>query len=300
MTAASKVEQQLSIYIITYNRASCLRETLEALAVSPFARCRIVVLDNCSTDDTPAVVTAAMQHIPSMEYRRNVTNIGLGANAVQPFLLSETTYTWICCDDDYFDFSKVDDVRAALLVNEAKLLVVGGHVESVRNGAGCIAGASALIDLGLNYFRDASFLPSTIYSTAFARTFMAECYSLCALYYPHMAIILGAHRADVPCYVSQNRLVTPSIGTQSYSQTSQMRWWFALADTIRNRSVRRNFLASQFEGPLDPTGLYGLLNTLVRMKLYAKALSILPLFNVRVIGSIVRMIGARARGVRYL
>jgi hypothetical protein len=290
VTAANGIEQQLSIFIITYNRASCLRETLEALAVSPFARCRMVVLDNCSTDDTPAVAAAATRHIPGMEYRRNVTNIGLGANAVQPFLLSETAYTWVLCDDD---------VCAALLKNEAQLLIVGGHAEPVRSGAGRTAGASTLIDQGLNYFRDTSFLPSTIYSTAFARTFLAECYSLCALHYPHMAIILGAHRADVPCHVSHNRLVTPSIGTQSYSQTSQMRWWFALADTIQDRSVRRNFLASQFEGPLDRTGLYGLLNTLVRMKLYAKALALVPLFNVRIIGSIVRMIGARARGVRY-
>lgn len=299
MTLVSDLEQHLSIFIITYNRAARLRETLEALAASPFARCRMVVLDNCSTDDTQGVVTMLSQQSANLEYRRNVTNIGLGANAVQPFLLSDTAYTWVLCDDDYFDFGQVDDVFDVMLSRSAKLLIVGGHAEPMRDGGGCTAKASTLVDKGLNYFRDTSFLPSTIYSTSFARGFITECYSFCAFHYPHMAIVLGAYREDVPCYVSNARLVTPSIGTQSYSQTSQMLWWFGLARTIGDRSVRRDFLASQFVGPLDRTGLYGLLNTLIRMKLYAKMLAILPLFNFRVIGAITRMIVARARGVRY-
>lgn len=293
------VSDVLEVYIITYNRADNLVDTVNRLLSSPFSSCAITVLDNRSTDNTALKLKRIVADNPQVKHVRNVTNIGAGANAIQPFLMSQKPYTWVVCDDDYLDFSQADDVLDVLRANAAKLLIVGGHAEPVRRGGGLSADPRLLIEKGLNYFRDTSFLPSTIYSTAFARDYLAECYAFCAMNYPHVAILLGAYHAGVPCYVSKTRLVTPSIGTQSYSQTAQMCWWFGLAKTIHSRPVRRQFLASQFVGLLDRTGLYGLINALVRMKLYKKAFATLLLFKFRVIVAITRMIGARARGVRY-
>lgn len=293
------VRNLLEIYIITYNRSFDLVETVRGLLQSPFSVCNITILDNNSPDDTAEKLRSIVAENPQVRHVRNVINIGAGANAIQPFLMSGTPYTWVVCDDDYLDFSQTDDVLAALQAGLDKLVIVGGHAEPVRLGAGARTDPASLIGQGLNYFRDTSFLPSTIYSTAFARTYLAECYAFCALHYPHVAILLGAYREGVSCYVSKTRLVTPSIGTQSYSQTAQMRWWFGLADTISSRAVRRQFLASQFVGLMDRTGLYGLFNTLVRMRLYGKAFTTLQLFNFRMIGAFTRMIRARARGIRY-
>ena len=78
-----------------------------------------------------------------------------------------------------------------------------------------------------------------------------------------------------------------------------MLWWFGLARTIDDRVVRRQFLSSQFVGLLDKTGLYGLLNTLVRMRLFGKVFEALRLYRFRVVGAVCRMIGARMRGIRY-
>lgn len=294
-----ELSRTLEIYIITYNRADALMDTVESLLSSPFSSCSITVLDNCSTDDTAYRVLQLAEQHPQLRHVRNVANIGAGANAIQPFLMSRAPYVWVVCDDDYLDFTDYEDVRAALDAAAASLIIVGGHEEPVRDGGGSSAGPRSLMSEGLNYFRDTSFLPSTIYSTVFARDFLAECYAFCSFHYPHVAILLGAHRSDALCYVSRSRLVTPSIGTQSYSQTAQMQWWFGLAGTIPDREVRRQFLKSQFVGLLDRTGLYGLVNTLVRMRLWSRVAETLLLFHVRIVPALARMIGARLRGVRY-
>ncbi|MEH3158261.1 MAG: glycosyltransferase [Sphingomonas taxi] len=290
----------IEIYIITYNRADQLIETVNALLASPFSRCTITILDNCSTDGTAVQLQPIVAGNPQVRHVRNVTNIGAGANAIQPFLMSRAPYTWVICDDDYLDFSQVDDVMSALRSGTDKLLIVGGHAESVRLGGGLHADPRSLVEKGLNYFRDTSFSAEhDLFDDVCTRLSRGMLCFLRSALSPCCDSAGGPIARKCRATVSKARLVTPSIGTQSYSQTAQMRWWFGLAKTIHERSVRRQFLASQFVGLLDRTGQYGLINTLLRMRLYGKAVATLLLFNVRMIGAVGRMIGARARGVRY-
>ncbi|MDT7834492.1 glycosyltransferase family 2 protein [Aquabacterium sp. OR-4] len=297
--AASSIADVLSIFVITYNRAGPLRQTLQSLGSSPWSRCRITVLDNCSTDGTAEVVRDAMARLPGLTHARNVTNIGAAANAVQPFLLSQTPYTWILCDDDDLIFEQVGDVEAAMRAGQARLLLVGGYADPGRDGAGMLADPEALMATRVNFFRDTSFLPSTIYATAFAREHVAACYDACHFNYPHVALALKAIRLAQPCYVSQQRLVTPSVGTQSYTLRAQLGWWYEMSRTITEPGIRKCFLTSQFTGPLDPSGLYGLLNHAIRLGRGDLACRLLPLFGFDTLRAVGRMLGARLRGVRH-
>lgn len=293
------LSELVCIYIITYNRSQQMSETIRNLLNSPFSKCDITILDNFSTDNTFQEYELKFSSKSTVTYKRNITNIGASANAIQPFLMSHTPYTWVLCDDDYLDFAHIEDVVEALRLQQAKLILVGGHPDEERFGSGQLTTPQELMKVGVNYYRDNSFLPSTIYATEFARKHVATCYSFCHFNYPHVALALTAVQEALPVYVSRHRLITPSIGTQSYSSQEQMVWWYRLSCTVPDQSERKRLLTSQWQGPLDPTGLYGILNTALRLRLYKIALQLVFIFKGQVLSSFATMIRARLRGVRY-
>ena len=93
----------LSICIPTYNRARWLRHSLAALAPQ-IARAgdavELIVSDNCSDDNTPALVEAMQAQCP-IRYHRNAANIGANPNfqrLVQDLARGE--FVWLLGDDD--------------------------------------------------------------------------------------------------------------------------------------------------------------------------------------------------------
>lgn len=93
----------LTIAIPTYNRSDCLELCLEQLS-RQLASCdddvEVIVSDNCSSDDTPAVVTRYATLSPQIRYIRNSENIGAENNFIQLFEQSLGTYLLIFGDDD--------------------------------------------------------------------------------------------------------------------------------------------------------------------------------------------------------
>src|SRR4051812_28649789 len=115
----------LAIMVFTYNRADNLRRTLEQLEDSPFAACRITVLDNHSTDHTPDVCRAFEGRFPRYRVIRHRVNIGLGPNYLRGVELSDARYSWILSDDEDFDFSDCSDVIEAIEEGEVDLFSLG-------------------------------------------------------------------------------------------------------------------------------------------------------------------------------
>jgi glycosyltransferase involved in cell wall biosynthesis len=57
--------RDITVVVVTHNRAAILRQTLECLAALSYpARWQVLVVDNGCTDDTPNVVRAAQRHFP--------------------------------------------------------------------------------------------------------------------------------------------------------------------------------------------------------------------------------------------
>lgn len=104
----------LTIAIPTYNRARHLRETLEQLVVQVEGLpAEIVVLDNCSPDHTPEIVTrfgGRVRHV------RHPTNIGSDLNMISCLTAGSGKYVWILCDDD---LPVSDAVSSILMAIEA-------------------------------------------------------------------------------------------------------------------------------------------------------------------------------------
>ena len=93
----------LTIAIPTYNRSSHLATLLSVLATELRAlgeRVQVLVLDNASPDDTPAVVQRFQPHIAHLTHRRNHENIGPDHNIRNAFRDPSTPYVWVVGDDD--------------------------------------------------------------------------------------------------------------------------------------------------------------------------------------------------------
>jgi len=95
----------LSIAIPTYNRAEYLRINLEQLEAETAGKnypLEILISDNCSPDDTQAVVADFIARGMRIRYIRNRENIGSDHNIAQCFNEAAGKYVVIFGDDDLF------------------------------------------------------------------------------------------------------------------------------------------------------------------------------------------------------
>ena len=118
----------LSIAIPTWNRASYLKQSLDQLraelqGVEP-GLVEVLVSDNCSPDDTGAVVAGARAEGLPVRYVRNETNLGWGHNFFQCFDLARAKYVLLLGDDD-------------LLVDGALGLLLG-RLREANHGVVCV------------------------------------------------------------------------------------------------------------------------------------------------------------------
>src|SRR5205814_1541559 len=90
------------IAVPTYNRAGCLRELLSGLAdqLQNESRVELIISDNASPDETPAVVQEFAARGLRVRYIRNTQNVGPDANFLQCFEQARGKYVWLFSDDD--------------------------------------------------------------------------------------------------------------------------------------------------------------------------------------------------------
>lgn len=98
----------LSIAVPTYNRATQLRYGLEIFIsqIDPeyLHLVEIVVVDDCSTDETYEVMSEISGNYAFISYIRNSSNIGLEANLINCTKKCTGRYLWIFGDDDFLEF----------------------------------------------------------------------------------------------------------------------------------------------------------------------------------------------------
>ena len=93
---------KISICIPTYNRCQHLANCLNSIILNTnYNRLdvQICVSDNCSTDETEAVVRHAQEKI-DIVYRKNKTNLGMSINFLNVINMADGKYAWIIGDDD--------------------------------------------------------------------------------------------------------------------------------------------------------------------------------------------------------
>ncbi|MGA8531487.1 MAG: glycosyltransferase family 2 protein [Acidobacteriaceae bacterium] len=119
----------LTIAIPTYNRSIYLKKLLDELAPQLLheGRAEILISDNASPDDTPAVVDNFVRMFPGARYVRNPENIGSDANFLQCYNLAQGEYVWIFGDDDVLVEGGLRQILEVLAAREYDMLYVSSR-----------------------------------------------------------------------------------------------------------------------------------------------------------------------------
>lgn len=119
----------LSIAIPTYNRSAFLGELLSSLydQCKSDPRLELLVSDNASTDETPAIVEAYADRGLPIIYLRNGSNIGADANFMQCFDKAKGKYVWLIGDDDLVVPGAIRKIISYLQAGEYSLIYVNSY-----------------------------------------------------------------------------------------------------------------------------------------------------------------------------
>lgn len=113
---------RVSIVLPTYNRASLLSEALTDLGKQDYVNLEIVVSDDCSTDDTPAVVADLQKKQSNVKYVRTDRNLGPCHNTANAARNATGDYVLVCSDDDMLEHDAVRKLVALAIRKKADLV----------------------------------------------------------------------------------------------------------------------------------------------------------------------------------
>lgn len=239
------VHEQLQLFVFTYNRAASLRKLLGYFSKSPFRNCAFTILDNCSTDGTPAVFEEFKTQFGDLRHIRHRKNIGGLANYLRAVEYADTEYSWIITDDDHYDFSQIEDVVAKIESGSVDLISVGIEGHTLPEG---FEGAVESFAQRHPFFLGHSLVPALIFRTSlFTPDCLRKGYDNCYTMFPHFPFLASLVRADRTIYVSQRKLITAGVN-YGYSTFAYLRGWMQSSASIPDRKVSRIALNNVFAG----------------------------------------------------
>jgi len=125
----------VSVLIATYNRSAVLRRAIQSVLAQSFENFELVIIDDCSTDQTAAVVHSFND--PRIRYLCNAANVASLAGDrphVRRFVheLMRGQYFVYLCDDDYWPNSTLLSRQVqAFLDYENVAMVIGGQLSQL-------------------------------------------------------------------------------------------------------------------------------------------------------------------------
>lgn len=91
---------KISVCIPTYNYGKFISDSIESVISQTCKDFEIIIVDNCSVDETEEIVKAYVDVYDNVKYFRNAENIGMTENWNRCLNLSTGKYVKILCADD--------------------------------------------------------------------------------------------------------------------------------------------------------------------------------------------------------
>lgn len=146
---------KLSVCVTTYNRAEALDRTLASIAAQTRIPDEVIVSDDCSTDNTPAVAMRWAQQLPGFLYQRNPTNLRMPGNLNAAIRRSTGTYVANLHDADTFAPTMLERWEASLDAHDSAGFVfcgIAGWPNQTRQGCGVILHDVAPLTQGRDFY----------------------------------------------------------------------------------------------------------------------------------------------------
>ena len=100
----------LTVLIPTYNREDRLKKSLASYTQEKIKNIEFVVIDNCSKDNTEALVRSLIAKDDRIKYFKNPTNLGYNRNLFRGYLEAEADWLCILPDDDAVEFGFLSEL----------------------------------------------------------------------------------------------------------------------------------------------------------------------------------------------
>ncbi len=100
--------QSVSVVMCTYNGAKFLREQLDSILRQTYPVSEIIVQDDCSTDDTEAIVEEYVRKYQHICFIRNEHHMGINPNFFSAMHRTTGRYIAIADQDDIWELDKIE------------------------------------------------------------------------------------------------------------------------------------------------------------------------------------------------
>ena len=119
---------KVSICIPNFNGAGYIREAIDSVLQQEYQDFEIVIVDNCSTDQTAAVVKEFSSRYENIRFFGNEENIGLAGNLNKCLEHARGEYIKYLCVDDLLLPGCLEQMAAVLDEHSTVTLVCGGRL----------------------------------------------------------------------------------------------------------------------------------------------------------------------------
>lgn len=92
----------VTIYMPTHNRSGLLSRAIESVQAQTYSNFELIIVDDCSTDDTEAVVQAYKDTDSRIKYIKNSDNFGACVSRNKAIRAAQGEFVTGLDDDDYF------------------------------------------------------------------------------------------------------------------------------------------------------------------------------------------------------
>jgi glycosyltransferase involved in cell wall biosynthesis len=113
----SKEKPLISIALCTYNGAEFLVQQLESILSQSYNNIEIIIVDDCSTDDTLSIITKYECKDPRIKIYKNAKNIGFNKNFGKAISLTNGDFIALSDQDDIWDINKITELFHAISDN---------------------------------------------------------------------------------------------------------------------------------------------------------------------------------------
>lgn len=170
----------ISVIMPTYNRKDMMKQAVESIFMQSFKELEVVIVDDCSSDDTQSVINALIAEGKKIVYHRNDTNRGPGYNRNLGYKLSKGEYIVFMDDDDYYTDKDFYSKVMGVFRREERLACVEANsmIENVYDNtfiptdigfSGRKNGIDYLLEINGKYKK-----PMSTFATVFSRKYLEK------------------------------------------------------------------------------------------------------------------------------
>lgn len=129
----SRIEVPISVVMATYNGANYIEEQMNSILNQTIKPKEIIVVDDCSTDDTLAILKYYERNVEYIYVYSNECNLGFQKNFNKAINLSTNDFIALCDQDDIWTKDHLE-VLYHLLIKEKKDLACGVSIQCDYKG----------------------------------------------------------------------------------------------------------------------------------------------------------------------